>query len=382
MVLSAQAVTGHARLNNITPPPYSMELTSFFNLLRSGDDDNLELAWQIAQGLKDSREQFFIDFIQSVEFLSEFHNVEDDWFFDDEESIKYSFPDVLYVICEGRINLTNFNKNSFPECFNALSELINRVYFENLKSKVTPKGLDILTNVNYVNAHLNNSIPVSFELFKMPKLDKLCISSSRSDIHISPDIVKCSNLEELNLFTYPKYCIYFPEEFPQLNSLKTLHIRAPFEGFILKDLTVETLTLNLFDRKSKKGVETIRRITESDSFPVHLKKLQLNFNSKNIIFADFINHKVSEITNLIELTINNNEHCLLNKSFLNLSNLEKLTFYSNYYPLENAEIIAELPNLKEFTVSFHCSENDAKSMKEILQKKGSKAELIVEKLPF
>jgi hypothetical protein len=383
LVLSAQAVTGHARLNNITIPPYSMELTSFFNLLRSGDDDNLELAWQIALGFKEAGEQFFIDFIESVEFLSRFFEAEDEWFFDEENEPNFNFPKVLIDICEGRIKLKNFNKNELPEYLKVLSPQINRLYFEQLQSAVFPTGLEHLQNITFLNIHLADNIFVGEELWKMPNLYKIYISAEKN-ITISPGIVKCSKIEEINLYCPYGNKIYFPSNFHELKILKTLNIRAPFEGVFLKDLSVEELTLNLTDKKENiDGLETLTRLIETDNFSANLKKLHLNYSSNSKQFEKFINEKVVQAINLKELIIFNSTESewKLDNSFLGLIKLEKLNIFY-YHFLSNTEIIAQLPQLKEFTVSHHCSEAQAITIKEILQKNASKAELIVEELPF
>lgn len=360
-----------------------MNIEAFFKLIRSYDYNNLEMAWLIAQGQKAAGEKFFTDFVDAVEIIfNGTNNYYLDFYGEEDALHNHTLLDLLSDLSIGSLSLYNLHFEKIPDSFSALSDFVKRLHIE-LTATSLPKGIEKMNQIESLDITVLDIAEIGPEIHKLDFLESMTISGS-FDVKISSEITKCKHLKKIEFFSHYDNLIIFPDNFHELKSLNELSIRSQFKGLNLKKLHCPKIYLGINSQSENDNFSYLRSIIKNDQFSEHLKTLELNYESFNHDFDEFLNNSVSKADNLRELNIYDDSEVFwkLDKNFLNLKNLENI-FINNFVNLlNNIEIIAQLPNLESITVFDINSNEKGDYIRDFLKKMGSEANLIIEEIPF
>ena len=348
-----------------------MELASFYNLIQSGQPDNILLALEISKALA-KEDTFFVDFNKAVQSARKYI-INDEPFYDKAE--------FLMFISEGNFGISNYKQKRLPAEWHTLSALVEKFSIDFYGGDRMPYGFELFDKCREVTIHLRSDTIAGAEVSNMESLEKYNISSEK-ELRISPEIANCNKLKSINTYSQAEY-IYFPNNLKNLSSLEDLQIRSCFEGILLKELTLKNLHLNLYDIKySHKNEEsTIERFNRIDQLPETLEKLTINYSSTEP-YKKFIRKNLASLKDLTNLRLYHYDHSSweIGKDLLGLKKLKTLCI--TYLTDVDLDFLVELPHLEQIEISFENKEKDFDRFQEKLNKMGSKIKIEMEELPF
>jgi hypothetical protein len=344
---------------------------SFYSLIKSGQPENCMIALEIAKALA-REDRFFVDFKIALDLGIKYSNA------DYYENIKVEF---LHALSRGQFEISKFRKKSFPLEWYTLSELVNRLSIDYYGGEKLPEGFGIFNKTKELSVYVRSDTTVGEEVAGMLALERYT-AAAENDLKISPLIAESKSIKELNLYSQSDY-IFLPQEIKNIATLETLKLRSNFEGILLKDLPLKSLTLNLQESRYSRVRElsTVKRIVEDDELPSTLEQLYLNFYGADS-FKKFIHNKVFRLEHLTYLHIHNNDSIdwEIGKELLGLKKLKNA--YLSRLRKEDIVYFAELPELETIEITCDHHEKDVEVMQETLIKMGSKIKVIILDLPF
>ncbi len=348
-----------------------MERDSFYSLIRSGQPENCMIALELAKALA-REDRFFADFKIAVDLAMKYSKT------DFYGHFKIEF---LQSLSSGRFNISKFRKKIFPPEWYTLAELVNRLNIDYYGGEKLPEGFGIFNKTKELSIYVRSETVVGEEVAGMHALENYT-AAAHSELRICPLIAQSKSIKELNLYSESDY-IFLPQEIKNIATLETLKLRSSFEGILLKDLPLKSLTLNLQESRYSRNRElsTIKRLIDEDDLPPMLEELYLNFYGADS-FKRFIHEKVFRLEHLTYLHIHNNDRIdwEIGKD---LSGMKKLkNAYLSRLKKEDIVYFAELPELETIEITCDHHEKDVDEMHETLIKMGSKIKVIIMDLPF
>jgi hypothetical protein len=181
-----------------------MNLEAFYELIKSGNINNAEIAWQIARGMRDSGDKDFEQFCRAVYSFS----------FGDFPAVKPA--EFLTGLINGQLPRNIFRKTVIPDYYASFAPLVKSVCIGNLHTKEFPKGFEVLSEIEHFKFYTMTLKSLGDELKGLQKLKHLEINCSlhMDSLIILPEFETCTSIEKLTL----KGRIQLPEKFERLRS--------------------------------------------------------------------------------------------------------------------------------------------------------------------
>jgi hypothetical protein len=344
---------------------------SFYSLIKSGQAENCMIALEIAKALA-REDRFFVDFKIALDLAIKYSG------FEYRDNIKTHF---LQHLSNGNFSISNYRKKSFPSEWYSIAELVNRLNIDYFRAEKLPEGFGIFNKTKELSLYLRSDALPGEEVAGMLALEQYTVAA-QNELRLSPLIAASKSIKILNLYSESDY-IFLPQEIKNIATLEDLKLRSSFEGILLKDLPLKSLTLNLQESRYSRSRElsTIKRLLEEDELPLTLEQIHINFFGAES-FKKFIREKVFRLENLSYLHLHNNDRIDwgIGKDLFGLKKLKNA--YLNRLKKEDIVYFAELPELETIEITCDHHEKDVEEMQEILIKMGSKIKIILLDLPF
>ena len=134
-----------------------MELASFYNLIQSGQPDNILLALEISKALA-KEDTFFVDFNKAVQSARKYI-INDEPFYDKAE--------FLMFISEGNFGISNYKQKRLPAEWHTLSALVNKFSIHFYGGDRMPYGFELFDKCREVTIHLRSDTIAGAEVSNM-----------------------------------------------------------------------------------------------------------------------------------------------------------------------------------------------------------------------
>jgi Leucine-rich repeat (LRR) protein len=343
-----------------------MQLEPFYDLIKSGQIANAEIAWQIARGMRDSGDNGFTKFVKAVY----------GWAFSD---IPIELPAVfLSRLYNAELRCSVLRKTQIPPESIALSPLVDKINIHNIQTKKFPKGFDVFENLKEFKFGTKTISCLGNELGKLSNLETLKINC-QYDFELLPEFIACEQLNRLVVTS--KKCVKLPDNLPDMTNLQYMELRCPqIDGPIWSCNQLKSLRIGMLEDE---GGKNAKNLFSGVSRLENLESLYISITNIST-FQKFLNESICSMKSLKVLDIylynsgayNGNK---LTEKITNLSNLEEL--YIDTVELTEIEFVAKLPKLIKFEI-FSLSEDVFNAVVSKMKELGSKAEVMLSDLPF
>ena len=186
-----------------------MNLEAFYELIKSGNINNAEIAWQIARGMRDSGDKDFEQFCRAVYSFS----------FGDFPAVKPA--EFLTGLIDGQLRRNIFRKTVIPDYYASFAPLVKSIEISNLHTKEFPMGFEVFTEVEHLNFSTMTLNTLGNELKGLTKLKHLEIDCwhHMDSLYILPEFEECCGIEKITL----KGKIQLPDNLKSLNRFKNFN---------------------------------------------------------------------------------------------------------------------------------------------------------------
>lgn len=353
-----------------------MNLDAFYQLLKSNDIVNIQIAWQFARSKRKEGDPFFSDFVKAVYKWS---NID----FQRKKPVHF-----LYNLSNGILKLHLLKIDKVHDISYALSSLVNEIHIIEIQTSTFPKGFEVFENVFLLKFGSRTSIKLADELKDMKSLKTVVFEGFydekiTKEFSILPEFINCSQIEHFKYFSRGK--IKFPDNIFEMKNLKSISLACPgIRGPIWECKSLKELNIYYGnDKYSKSDYDAIEEAFYGNYQLDFLESLTINVPYLTESIDRIINNYIYLLTNLkkLSLTVYNPSTYTISikKELNNLKQLEHL--YLNKIDTACLKIIAQHPNLKYIDGIFS-KYVELEEVYEVFKKYDSKASLHFDDLPL
>ena len=142
-----------------------MNIEAFFDLIRSRDISNVEIAWQIARGIRDDGDKDFEAFVKAVY----------GWALSDLPSQKP--VDFLANLYQAKLKCNVLRKAQIPSVSYTMSPLVEKVEIADIQTTRFPQGFEVFDRVTEFKFSTQTLKTLGNELAGLKKLEKHFLKS-------------------------------------------------------------------------------------------------------------------------------------------------------------------------------------------------------------
>ena len=310
---------------------YSMNIEAFYELIRTQDSTNAEIAWQIARGQKKAGDKHFTDFVKAVY----------SWTFGDLKG--FGPVKFLMALHNYKLHCKIFRKKKVPPQSHAIAPLVREIEIEALETKIFPTGFESFDQAERLKFNTWFLTEIGDELAAMPSLKSL-VFQNRYDFTIKPEFIHCKSLESLRLKSYN---VALPDNLPEMAQLREIGLPiADDTSPILWDCH-QLQSLVLADASYKKREDRFDKFGKNVLQLTNVEKLTFlyhyTYGKDRVTLPDFI-YNMRHLKQLNFFTDSNTE-CAVDHRILEIENLETLSLSNVDYSI--LPILAKHPSLKK-----------------------------------
>lgn len=313
-----------------------MNIEGFYDLIRTKDSANAQIAWQIARGQKVAGDQHFSAFVKAIY----------SWTFSDLKG--YGPIEFLMGLHQSKLHCKIFRKKQIPPQSYAIAPLVEEIEIEALETKVFPRGFE---NFGYAKSLKFGTWflrELGDELAGIPSL-KFLSFQSQYDFRIKAEFVACKNIERLHLRSYNAK-VLLPDNLAEMEQLHEvgLFIGSRTNNVIWTCQQLKRLILSDTNSQAKptasyefwKNAVRLKNLEELTFLPNHSNYLE------SVVLPNFI-YDIKQLKHL-KFFATRKTICRFNHRITEMEHLEALSITKIHN--SDLKILSKHPKLKNLYV--------------------------------